>query len=73
VLIRQRIVDLRPAAGDDAIERCENVLDQTHDQRRRACQGWRNLKPEDAPADLDQKSANAPPALRAKLAELGLL
>lgn len=77
VLIRQRIVDLAPVAGDDGIARCEIVLDPTlhptHAQPRRAFQGWRYLKPEDAPADLDRKSANSPPELRAKLAELGLL
>lgn len=77
VLVRQRVVDLRPLAGEDGITRCEIVLDRTlhptQAQPRRAFQGWRYLKPEEAPADLDRKSAKAPPELRAKLAELGLL
>jgi hypothetical protein len=77
VLVRQRIVDLRPFTGEDGIGRCEIVLDRTlhptQAQPRRAFQGWRYLTAEDAPADLDRKSAKAPPELRAKLAELGLL
>jgi hypothetical protein len=77
VMIRQRIVDLRPFTSDDGIERCEIVLDRTlhptQAQPRRAFQGWRYLAGEDAPADLDRRSAKAPPELRAKLAELGLL
>lgn len=77
VLIRQRIVDLQPVAGADGIERCEIVLDRTlhptQAQPRRAFQGWRYLPAQDAPADLDRRRASAPPELRAKLAELGLL
>ena len=77
ILIRQRIVDLGTVAGEDGIERCEIVLDRTlhptQAQPRRAFQGWRYLTSEDAPADLDKKSAEAPSELRAKLAELGLL
>lgn len=77
ILIRQRIVDLGTVAGEDGIERCEIVLDRTlhptQAQPRRAFQGWRYLTAEDAPTDLDRRSAHAPPELRAKLAELGLL
>ncbi len=77
VLIRQRIVDLCAVTGADGVARCEIVLDRTlhptQAQPRRAFQGWRYLTAEDAPADLDQKGAKAPPELRAKLAELGLL
>lgn len=77
VLIRQRIVDLVSVTGADGIDRCEIVLDRTlhptQAQPRRAFQGWRYLTAADAPADLDRKSAKAPPELRAKLAELGLL
>ncbi|GBQ06098.1 DUF1489 family protein [Saccharibacter floricola] len=45
----------------------------------RPFQGWRYLKPEDAPADLkggqqhNDGTANLPPTLRARLTELGLL
>ena len=77
VLVRQRIVDLAAVTGEDGIKRCEIVLDRTlhptQAQPRRAFQGWRYLTSEDAPADLDKKSAEAPSELRAKLAELGLL
>ncbi len=77
VLIRQRIVDLVAVTGADGIGRCEIVLDRTlhptQAQPRRAFQGWRYLTTEDAPADLDRKGVKAPPELRAKLAELGLL
>ena len=45
-------------------------------QPRRAFQGWRYLKPSDAPADLGKGKAalaEMPPKLRMELAELGLL
>lgn len=77
VLVRQKIIDLEPRTGDDGIERCAIILDPalnpTEAQPRRAFQGWRYLKAEDAPRDLSSSEASAPPALRAKLAELGLL
>jgi len=48
---------------------------RTEWQPRRAFQGWRYLKPEDAPADVRSGSgAEAlPPKLRRELADLGLL
>lgn len=77
ILLRQRLVGFRAATGEDGIERCAILLDpelvETEAQPRRAFQGWRYLRPEDAPADLGKGGAKAPPALRAKLAELGLL
>lgn len=78
ILIRQRIIGLRPVRGADALARCAILLDpaivETQAQPRRAFQGWRYLKPEDAPKDLKPgASRRAPPALRARLAELGLL
>ncbi len=45
-------------------------------QPRRAFQGWRYLKPPDAPADIREGDASlfaVPPVLRRELAELGLL
>ena len=45
-------------------------------QPRRAFQGWRYLKPTDAPADLGkgrEDCVEMPPKLRRELAELGLL
>ena len=80
VQCRQRITDIRPFTDDDGIGRCRLMLDpqvvRTDWQPRRAFQGWRYLKPEDAPADLDKGRAGLaamPPQLRQELAELGLL
>jgi hypothetical protein len=52
------------------------VVVRTEWQPRRAFQGWRYLKQEEAPVDLGlNKSgfAEMPPKLRQELAELGLL
>ncbi|MBZ8132354.1 DUF1489 family protein [Afifella sp. IM 167] len=80
VQVRQRLLDIRTFRGEDGITRCKLVLDPklvpTAWQPRRAFQGWRYLKPEDAPADLGSETegfAELPPALRGELAELGLL
>lgn len=77
VLARQRLVGFEPVVGADGIERCAILLApeivETEAQPRRAFQGWRYLRPEDAPADLKKGARREPPALRAKLAELGLL
>jgi len=77
ILVRQRIVGLEPATGSDGIERCAILLDpklvETEAQPRRAFQGWRYLRPEDAPKDLNRAARRGPSRLRAKLAELGLL
>ena len=76
-LVRKRIVSLREIAGEDGIARCAILLEprlvETEAQPRRAFQGWRYLKPEDAPADLKGGRGRTPAALRARLAELGLL
>lgn len=80
VQCRQRITEIRPFTDANGIGRCRLVLDRTivrtEWQPRRAFQGWRYLKQEDAPADLGKgRSAltEMPPKLRAELAELGLL
>ncbi|MCB1465841.1 MAG: DUF1489 family protein [Rhizobiaceae bacterium] len=80
VQCRQLITEIRPFVDDEGIGRCKLVLDpkvvRTRWQPRRAFQGWRYLKPEDAPADLQglQSDLVAMPAkLREELAELGLL
>jgi hypothetical protein len=80
VLCRQRVLALEAQQGDDGVERCRLRLDpaivRTAPQPRRPFQGWRYLRPEDAPADL-AASAGAvpalPPALAAGLAELGVI
>lgn len=81
VQCRQRLVDLRPVTGGDGIERCEIVFDPevilTEWQPRRPFQGWRYLDGKDAPRDLAALGAGTgdemPAALKAELADLGLL
>lgn len=77
VLARQRILGLDAFTDAKGVERCAIVLDPktvpTQAQPRRAFQGWRYLKGEDAPRDLAPAEASTPPALRARLPELGLL
>lgn len=80
VQCRQRLLDVRPFVDDEGISRCHLVLDpevvRTDWQPRRAFQGWRYLKPNEAPADLNSARgdiAAMPPKLRRELAELGLL
>ncbi|MEQ8401447.1 MAG: DUF1489 family protein [Roseitalea porphyridii] len=77
---RQRVIDIRPFVDDQGISRCDLVLEPelilTVPQPRRPFQGWRYLKPEDAPADLGDGAAGLaemPPSMRAELADLGLL
>lgn len=77
---RQKILRLDPVTGADGVNRCAIVLDPelvpTTASLRRPFQGWRYLKPEDAPADLPQSRQNddeLPPELSTALAEIGLL
>lgn len=79
VLARQRIVKLDEVRGGDGITRCAIVLDpeiiRTAAAPKRPFQGWRYLKPSDAPPDLPKARKGddtLPPELDAALAELGL-
>ena len=70
---------LDEALGQDGITRCALVLDpeihRTESVPKRPFQGWRYLKPEDAPRDLPatHRSGEAlPPGLAAALAEIGV-
>jgi len=79
VLARQPILCLDEVQGADGILRCGLVLDpavvRTEPQPRRPFQGWRYLKPEDAPRDMPKARKGddpLPPALSAALADLGL-
>lgn len=80
VLARQRILRLDEVTGGDGITRCGIVLDPdvvlTRAAPRRPFQGWRYLRPEDAPADLPagrtQEDA-LPEDLDRALAEIGVL
>lgn len=80
VLCRQRVVALDRQAGEDGVERCRLWLDpevvRTVPQPRRAFQGWRYLRPEDAPGDLIAGGAGVeslPVGLAAGLAEIGVI
>jgi hypothetical protein len=79
VLARQRVLGFEPRDGTDGVRRCAILLDaavvRTAPQPRRAFQGWRYLRPEDAPPDLAGAGdeADLPPRLAAGLAALGVL
>ena len=77
VLVRQTLIDMMPVTGEDGIERCARLmappLIPTEAQPKRAFLGWRYLRPEDAPTDLDRGGSVGSATLRAELAELGLL
>ncbi len=80
VQCRQLITEIRPFTDKDGIGRCHLMLDptvvRTEWQPRRAFQGWRYLKPNEAPSDLGAGRtgwAEMPPKLRRELSELGLL
>ena len=74
--VRQLIVGLERVRGEDQIERCRIDLDPelvpVEPVPRRAFQGWRYLKVEDAPQDLSADGAGQE-VLQRQLAELGLL
>lgn len=76
---RQEILELRPVTGSDGISRCQIVLKpkliRTEPRARRPFQGWRYLKADEAPGDMDRATASTglPPHLVTELKELGLL
>ncbi len=76
----QKIIRLEEVIGEDGIRRCGMVLDpqlfHTHPQPKRPFQGWRYLKPEDAPeigAPYQAGEDTLPLALQSELAALGVL
>ena len=77
ILCRQRLTDIREVTGDDGVTRCRLVLDpqliETRSAPRRPFQGWRYLKPEDAPGDLGTSDPAISADLERELAALGLL
>lgn len=77
---RQTLIGLDEGTRPDGTPCCLLVLDRrivsVRPMPRRAFQGWRYLKPEDAPADLkpgESGLADMPPAMRRQLADLGLI
>ncbi len=80
VLCRQRIVRLDEVIGNDGIRRCGIVFDpdiiRTQSALRRPFQGWRYLRPQDAPPDLPIARSSEdilPEGLNRALAEIGVL
>jgi len=79
IAARQKLVDIRPARSQDGVPRCGLVYDSeiipTLRRANRPFQGWRYLKPQDAPPDAKQFKGmkGLPESLRTELAELGLL
>jgi len=76
----QRIIRLEEVIGADGIRRCGIVLDpalhHTAPQTKRPFQGWRYLKPEDAPeigALYKAGEEVLPIALQSELSALGVL
>lgn len=78
---RQKILDIRPFKDEMGVKRCHIVLEpqiiHTRPQSRRAFQGWRYLKVQDAPEDINLDSSHeglSPSSpMYKKLVELGLL
>ena len=80
ILVRQRILDITPDIAGDGTPCTALVLDpelvRVEARAMRAFQGWRYLKPEDAPPDLSaqrSETAEMPEEMRRALAALGLL
>ena len=80
VLVRQRVLDLRPDVKEDGTVCCGIVLDAklvtTHAHPRRAFQGWRYLEAADAPKDAkvaDGADDDLPRGMREDLRELRLI
>lgn len=79
IQVRQRIVDLDEQVGEDGVKRCALVFDpelvRTQKVRRKPFQGWRYLKPEDAPPDLETgrggAGADLPEPVRRALLDAG--
>ena len=79
ILARQKIVRFDDVMGEDGIKRTAIVLERaivrTIAVPKRPFQGWRYLKPEDAPKDLTaarMKETPLPEALQRQLADMGL-
>ena len=77
---RQKILRFEEVIGGDGIRRCAIVLDPSLARLvptpRRPFQGWRYLRPEDAPPDLDLsdiEQEGLPSELNVALTEIGVL
>ena len=80
ILCRQPILRLDEVIGADGIRRCAIVLKpgliRTTHAPKRAFQGWRYLKPQDAPLDMKEGREQEdvlPASLAGALADIGVL
>ncbi|MGB7433104.1 MAG: DUF1489 family protein [Ahrensia sp.] len=80
VQCRQRVLDIRRFTDNEGVSRCKIVLEPelilTSLQPKRPFQGWRYLRPEDAPRDMADISGDGEPMpdeMRMELSELGLI
>jgi Uncharacterized conserved protein len=77
ILVRQKIRAIETLTDRGGRPCCELVFEPelilTEPQGRKAFQGWRYLKPQDAPADLKSSTVNdVPPELGLALKEAGV-
>lgn len=77
ILVRQKIRAVDSLTDRNGRSFCELVFDKelvlTEHQGRKAFQGWRYLKPQDAPADLKSSAVkDVPPELGLALKEAGV-
>ncbi|GGY52434.1 DUF1489 family protein [Parvularcula lutaonensis] len=76
IQVRQPIVDLQEVTTNEG-RKCRIVLEPglilVNPTVKGPFQGWRYLKPEDAPGDLGSSAEGDDLPIRAELAELGLL
>lgn len=78
IRVRQRIIDIRQVDDREGKKMAELVFDKelirTYAQAKRPFQGWRYLKPDDAPRDLKTGEAalDIPPDLDAALKQAGV-
>jgi hypothetical protein len=80
IMCREKLRDIRPFVDKEGISRCRLVMEPklvlVEPRPFRAFQGWRYLKIEDAPRDLDRMAPGAkhmPEDMRRELRSLGLL
>lgn len=77
IMCRNKIVGLEEVRRKDGLKACSILMEPeliaVSPVPRRAFQGWRYLKPEDAPGDLTEISGGAdlPSEFRQKLSDLG--
>jgi len=82
IRVRQKIIGIEQGTNEEGRKYCAIELAPEHillePRRQKAFQGWRYLKPEEAPGDLAagadaEIDADMPPEMQAELRELGLI